>query len=177
MIKKILILLISPLLLSSCSFGDSSEDYEFLNYKYTLNEAGDIHGAIPTSGEVGLYKIAGFTNYINHFDRENSYINFQVVGDSFETTSCNGTFCLKDKKGNYVVGNDVISFNCRHSGGQSGKIIFSDSYVANLLGNIYVFTPYWCRCQFEYDINNDGNPLLLTFEFWKSSYNEVPEWK
>ena len=44
----------------------------------------------------------------------------------------------------------------------------------NKFGKIYVYTPYWCRWQFDYEIEN-GEKQKLTFEFWKKEKNELPD--
>lgn len=168
-------ILLFAFLLSSCSFSRQNKEKFYLNYFYTLNDCGDIHEYSPTYGEV-LKRDPGFTSYTSLFNKNSSYINFQCYGDSFNTYYCETTFCLVDKNNNYVFGNDTFKFRTSFSGGQIGELIFEDEEIANFVGKIYVYTPYWCRWQYEYDVNNDGNKTLLTFEFWKRNFNELPEW-
>lgn len=173
--KSRIFVLIFGILLSSCSFGNENKELTFLNYKYTLKDAGDLHGLEPTSNEM-LNRNTGFTSYTNLFDKERSYINFQCYGSSYDSFYCETTFCLCDKNGNNIIGGEDFKFNTSYNGGQAGTINIENEEKRKILGTIYVYTPYWCRWQYEYDVNGDGNKTLLTFEFWKSSYNDLPDW-
>lgn len=172
--RAFLFLSIIPLL-SSCSFNTQTKQKHYLNYKYSLVRAGDIHGKSPAYGEV-LDRISGYTSYISLFDKTKSYINYQCYGSSFNDFYCDTTFVLYDKKGNKVFGDEDYHFRTSFSGGQNGKIIFENSEDSAKFGKIYVYTPYWCRWQFNYDVKGDGNLVKLTFEFWKTQYNELPDW-
>jgi len=160
------------LIFSSCSTRNANVIKSYLNYKYVLTRAGDLHGLAPTSNEV-LDRNPGYTSYINLFDKSKSYINYQCSGTSYEDFYCEASFYLYDKDGNEII--KIDTFKCQYTGGQSGTIIYTDDDVKDMLGIIYVYTPYWCRWQFEYDVNNSGNKILLTFEFWKNQYNPLPK--
>lgn len=160
------------LLLVSCGAGAANKTKSYLNYKYNLARCGDLHGLPPTSNEV-LDRNKGFTSYINLFDREKSFINYQCKGTSYDDFYCEASFYLYDINDNPII--CVDSFVCQYSGGQSGMIIYEDDNIKKQLGIIYVYTPYWCRWQCEYDIDNSGNEVLLTFEFWKGQFNSLPE--
>lgn len=172
--KNIILLSLIPLL-ASCSINQESYNHRYLNYKYTLVRAGDLHGISPTSKE-NLAQNKGFTSYITLFDKSKSFINFQCIGNNASNFHCETTFVLYDKSGNLLAGGEDIVFNTSYSGVQSGKIKYEDPEIGSKLGTIYVYTPYWCRWQFEYDVDGSGNKTLLTFEFWKSTFNPVPEW-
>ena len=159
--------------LSSCSAKNANIIKSYLSYKYVLNEAGDLHGLHPASNEV-LNRNPGFISYIKLFDKSKSYINYQCKGTSYEDFYCEASFYLYDKDGKSIVKKD--SFVCQYTGGQRGTIIYNDDETAEELGTIYVYTPYWCRFQFEYDVDNSGTKTLLTFEFWKNAYNDLPDW-
>lgn len=174
--KKVLLLPIFVLILSSCSFSNPTTNYAFLNYKFVLNDAGDLHGINPTTNEV-LKRNSGFTSYTKLFDKKTSYINFQCKGTNINDYHCETTFCLRDKEGNIVIGSDDYVFNTGITpNGYDARVIFYNKQDEETFGTMYVYTPYWVRWQFEYDVNGDGNKTLLTFEFWKSTYNDVPEW-
>lgn len=173
-IRNLLLVALLPLL-CSCSLDQESYNHRYLNYKYVLKQAGDLHGIKPTSKEV-LDQNKGFTSYLSLFNKNKSYINFQCVGTNAENFHCETTFVLYDKKGNLLVGDENIVFNTSYNGVQSGKIKYEDPQYKEKIGTIYVYTPYWCRWQFEYDVDGSGNKTLLTFEFWKSTYNPLPEW-
>lgn len=160
------------IVLSSCSARNSNTIKSYLNYKYTLVRVGDLHGLAPTSNEV-LNRNPGFTSYINLFDKSKSYINYQCKGTSYDDFYCEASFYLYDKDGNEIIKKD--SFTCQYTGGQSGTIIYNDGETKEELGIIYVYTPYWCRWQLEYDVDNSGDKILLTFEFWKNKYNSLPD--
>lgn len=162
-------------LLSSCSFSLQTKERFYLNYKYNLVRAGDLHGKSPAYGEV-LDRISGFTSYISLFDTKKSYINYQCYGNNFNDFYCDTTFVLYDKNGNKVFGDEDYHFKTRYDGGQSGKIKFVNSEDSKKFGKIYVYTPYWCRWQFNYDVKGDGNLVKLTFEFWKGQFNKLPDW-
>ena len=172
--RKLLFFLIIPLSLCSCSISTNDKYLAYLNYKYTLVRAGDLHGLNPTSNEV-LNRNPGFTSYMKYFDKQSSYINFQCVGTSLYDFKCETQFCLKDSSGKEIINLVNPVFYTTYSGGQSGTVNILDNSVKDLVGTIYVYTPYWCRWQCEYDVNDDGNPILITFEFWKSSYNPLPD--
>lgn len=172
---KQFVFLLFPFLLCSCSFGNESVDRSYLNYKYVLKDAGDIHEYAPNYGEV-LNRDPGFTSYTSLFDKNKSYINFQCYGNNVNNFYCETTFSLVDKNGNIVFGGDDFKFKTRFSGGQSGTLVIEDPNIALTIGTIYVYTPYWCRYQLEYDVDGSGIKKLLTFEFWKNKYNPLPEW-
>lgn len=156
----------------SCNSGSSNIEKAYLNYKYVLSRAGDIHGLSPTSNEV-LDRNPGFTSYINLFDKDESFINFQCKGTSYKDFCCEASFRLVGINSTIVI--EKESFVCSYSGGQGGIIVYDDIETKELLGPIYVYTPYWCRWQFEYDVDGSGEKTLLTFEFWKNTYNPLPD--
>ena len=160
------------LLLSSCSANDANIVRSYLNYKYVLVRAGDLHGLAPTSNEV-LDRNPGFTSYINLFDKSKSFINYQCKGTSYDDFYCEASFYLYDKDGNAIIKKD--SFVCQYTGEQGGRIIYDNDETKKELGTIFVYTAYWCRWQFEYDVDNSGNKTLLTFEVWKNNYNPLPD--
>ncbi len=162
-----------PLILCavSCNVRSNNIKRSYLNYVYKLKRGGDLHGLSPTSEEV-LDRNLGFTSYISLFSME-SYISFQCKGTSYENFYCEASFLLLDKDSNVLVEKD--SFRCSYTGGQSGTVIYEDEDTSQLLGTIYVYTPYWCRWQFEYDVDGSGEKTLLTFEFWKHSFNPLPD--
>lgn len=171
-------LLLLPLLvcgLSSCSIKKEDKVKLFLNYDYRLVRAGDLHGISPISNDV-ISRNPGFTSYISLFDINKSHINFQCTGNNFDEFHCDTTFALYDKSGSCIVGSDDVTFRTNYVGNQHGTIVYEDEAVGTELGTIYVSTPYWCRWQFEYDVDGSGNKILLTFEFWKKTYNSLPEW-
>lgn len=174
--NKNLFLSVLPLLLASCSFGEQSINNAYLNYKYVLKSAGDIHD-VPLRTKEVLSSTPGFTNYTSLFDKEKSYINFQCVGTNFDDFKCETTFVLYDKNGNTVFGGENFVFNSRYTSKNRGELVYEDENIKNQIGTIYVNTAYWCRWQFEYDVDGSGNKTLLTFEFWKTSYNTLPEWE
>lgn len=174
--KKIFALPLLTLLLSSCSFTNATKDYAYLNHKYVLNDAGDLHGLNPESGTV-MRNNKGFTSYTNLFDKKNSYIDFQCKGTNKNDFHCETTFYLLDKKGSVVYGSEDYIFNTRLAKGYNNTtVVYENENDQEKFGSMYVYIPYWVRWQFEYDVNGDGNKVLLTFEFWKSTFNEVPEW-
>lgn len=158
--------------LTSCSARGANVIKSYLNYRYVLVRAGDLHDLPPTSDEV-LDRNPGFTSYINLFSKDESFINFQCKGDSFDNFYCEATFKLVDT--NNVVLVENTSFKCSYTGGQNGMVIYEDEITKDQLGIIYVYTPYWCRWQYEYDVDGSGKKTLLTFEFWKSQYNSLPD--
>ena len=158
-------------LLSSCGVGEMNRTWSYLNFNYRLVRLGDIGTASPFSEEV-LDRVPGYVSYTSLFSTKESYINFQCKGTSYEDFYCEASFRLVDKNDCVIIQEN--SFRCKYTGGQTGYIIYDDEEVENKLGNIYVYTPYWCRWQFEYDVNNDGNKQMLTFEFWKMEFNELP---
>lgn len=174
MFKKLFILFSLSLVLTSCSFSGQSVYKQFLNYRYVLNNAGDLHGLPATSNEV-LGRNPGFTSYINLFDKENSYIDFQCYGNSFDSFYCETTFCLKDKNGNYVMGNENYKFRTSFDS-RKQILLFEDKNIESQFGVVYANAVYSCRWQCEYDVKGDGNKVLLTFEFWKKALNPIPEW-
>ena len=158
--------------LSSCGSGSANITRAYLSWRYVLFRAGDLHGLPPTSDEV-LDRNPGYTSYIDLFNKDKSYISFQCFGTSYEDFYCECSFKLVDVNDVTIIENN--NFKCEYSGGQLGKIIYNDDDAKKALGTIYVYTPYWCRWQFEYDINNNGDKTLLTFEFWKNVPNPLPE--
>ena len=160
------------IVLSSCGAKSANITKSYLNYKYTLVRCGDLHGLSPTSNEV-LDRNEGFTSYIDLFDKSKSYINFQCKGTSFEDFYCEASFYLFDYNGGKIK--SIDSFICQYSGEQGGMVIYNDEETKTQLGIIYVYTPYWCRWQFEYDVDDSGNKTLLTFEFWKGQFNNLPD--
>lgn len=171
-------LLLLPLLvcgLSSCSIKKEDKVKLFLNYDYRLIRAGDLHGISPLSKDV-LTQNKGFTSYISLFDTKRSHINFQCDGSSFDEVHCDTTFALYDKNGNCIFGSDDETFRTSYVGNQMGKVKFEDKETGNKFGTIYVSTPYWCRWQFEYDVDGSGEKTLLTFEFVKKTFNPLPDW-
>lgn len=172
MIKKLLLLLFSCLSLSSCSIKSENKSKSFTNYYYELVRAGDLHGLPPTEKEL-LNANPGFTNYVNLFDLKGSFINFQCVGNDFDSFHCETTLCLKDKKGVTILGDSSVVFNTYID---KNEIKCEDTAVQEKIGKIYYYPAYWCRLQCEYDVNDDGNKVLITFEFWKKAFNEVPLW-
>lgn len=174
--NKIFKLVLLSFLLSSCSFSRQSTLKSFLNYRYVLKDAGDIHGLDPSKGTV-LNGTKGFTSYTKLFNKQNSYINFQCKGNNQNDFHCETTMCVTDLGGNMVFGDENYVFNTSVPYGESVEIIYDNKEDENKIGRIYVYTPYWVRWQFEYDVNNDGNKVLLTFEFWKQTYNDLPEWR
>lgn len=177
--KKILLIPIMCFLLTSCNAGVENLDISYLNYKYVLNCSANLHGLDPRTNEVLERNISKENRdrdiYTKYFDKEKSFINFQCVGSTFEDFKCETSFYLTKKNGDIVVSLDL--FYTKYSGGESGVIIFKDAELGNQIGTIYVYTPYWCRCQFNIDANDDGNKELLTFEFWKNTYNPLPDIK
>ena len=171
-INNFQLLLFVPLL-CSCT-PKKYNDTQFLNYKYVLSYVGDIHGADPRRYE-SLGRVPGITSYSKKFDQKNSFINFQCRGDSFENYHCETTFSLKDIEGNVVI-ECLTPFNSTYKGGEEGNIIFDEPTVKEKIDTIYVYTPYWVRIQLNYDINKDGNNVLLTFEFWKKTFNDIDIW-
>lgn len=163
------------LCLSSCSLGKADKATFFLNYKYTLVRAGDLHGIKPSAMEV-ISQNPGFTSYISLFSKTKSYINFQCKGTSVDDFYCETTFVLYDSGGNLIAGGEDLVFRTRYAGEQRGTIKYYDQEVENKLGTIYVYTPYWCRWQCEYDVDGSGQKTLITFEFWKNTYNPLPDW-
>lgn len=171
--QKFLMAFIPLFLFSGCGTKNANTIKSFLNYKYVLLRAGDLHGLSPTASVVLDEKNnKGFTNYINLFDKEKSYINFQCKGTSYDDFYCEASFFLFDAKGNELMKNEC--FICEYSGGQTGTIIFEENETKEQLGTIYVYTPYWCRWQFEYSVDDSDEKTLITFEFWKSKYNDLP---
>ncbi len=170
-IKKML-LVICPILISGCSVSNNNKTINYLNRSYHLNSAGDLHGLDPTSNEV-LSGNEGFTSYINLFNKNNSYFDFQCKGTSYDDFYCDMIFHVEDKYGNVLV--DVKDAKCYYTGSQSGKVVVYDKSIADTVGTIYVYTPYWCRWQWEYDVDNSGNKTLLTFEFWKGVLHSLPD--
>lgn len=173
--KKIFVFFALVPLLSSCSFSLQTKQRFYLNYKYNLTRAGDIHGKSVSEGEV-LNRVSGFTDYTSLFDRTKSYINFQCFGSSIDDFYCDTTFVLYDKNGNKVFGDENNHFRTSYDGKQLGNVIFENSEDSKKIGAIYVYTPYWCRWQFNYDVNKDNKPIKLTFEFWKGEFNDLPDW-
>lgn len=170
--KYFLLFLLFPILITSCSTRNANVTKSFLNAEYHLWRAGDLHGLNPTSNEV-LDRNPGFTNYIQLFDRKESFVNFQCKGTSYEDFYCDASFRLVDKNHNVLVNKD--SFICEYVGGQYGMVTIKNDETKEYLGKIYVYTPYWCRWQYEYDVDGKGNVILLTFEFWIEKYNQLPD--
>ena len=171
-LRKSFILFVLIPFVVSCSTRNANITKAYLNCKYTLWRAGDLHGLSPTSNEV-LDRNPGYTSYVNLFNKGECYINFQCKGTNYEDFYCEASFKLIDKDNNVLV--EKESFVCRYTGSQTGKIIFEDEETEEYLGTIYVYTPYWCRWQYEYDVDNSGNKTLLTFEFWKGKSNPLPD--
>lgn len=165
------LLVFSCLLLSSCSIKSEDQRKTFTNYYYELVRAGDIHGLPPEEKEL-LDKNPGYTNYANLFDLKNSYINFQCVGNDFDSFHCETTLCIKDKKGDLILGSPNIVFNTHI---ENNEIKCDNEKDQDKIGKIYYYPAYWCRLQCEYTISDDEK-VLITFEFWKKSFNEVPIW-
>lgn len=160
-------------LLTGCSFSVQSKENKFLNYKYVLTRAGDIHESSVTSG-VTLNKISGFDSYISLFDTKKSYINCQCVGNNFDEFKTETSIVLYDKKGNKVFGDENHIFYTKL--GKNSKFDFFDEEEHNKIGDIYFNIIYWTRWQFDYDVKGDGNKITITFEFMKNSFNDLPEW-
>lgn len=161
--------------LTSCSIKSEDKSKLFLNYDYKLVRVGDIHGGDPATKEV-LTQHPNFTSYISLFNKSKSHINFQCKGSNYNDFHCDTTFALYDKDGNCIAGGDDAVFRTSYVGQQHGTILYEDDEIKQKLGTIYVYTPYWCRWQMEYDVDKSGNKVLLTFEFWKTTYNPLPEW-
>ena len=172
--RKLLCCLFIPLLLSSCSLESNNINVSYLNYRYQLVRAGDIHGLDPFSKEL-LDKNPGYTSYIELFNKKTGYINFQCVGSSLDDLRCETQFYLEDINGNVLVNATDPVFYTSFKGTQTGKIVYTDKDIENKIGDIYVYTPYWCRWQCEYDVDGSGNKITLTFEFWKKEYNPLPD--
>lgn len=166
------LILFFPLLMCSCSMSSEDKNISFLNYYYRLNSCGTIGNNRPMWGEV-LNRLEGYVDYTKLFDAASSYINFKCVGTSFDDFKCETTFYLKDKKGNVLI--DLTTpFYTTYYGNQRGTIIFENKEIGEKLGTMYVYTPYWVRWQFDYEIEN-GEKQKLTFEFWKKEKNELPD--
>ena len=172
--KKIHFLALLPLILCGCSVNSESVFNYYLNHKFILSRAGDIKGQDITY-PYNMDRLPGYVSYINYFDAKNSYIDFRCKGNNFDNFRCETTFVLKTKEDAYIKDIEV-PFNTRFTGGELGTIEIFDEKIKQELGTIYVYTPYFCRWQFEIDIDNDGNKELLTFEFMKAQFNDVPEW-
>ena len=172
MIKKVFLILIGSLTLSSCSVSYQNERRDFLSYRYALRKAGDLHGKPFNEYEL-LDKNPGFTDYTKLFDTTNSYMNFQCVGDDYDSFHCETTLCLKDKNGRIILGSESETFNTHL---EKSFVVCDDEKYNLLYGTMYYTASYWVRLQCEYDVNGDGNKTLLTFEFWKKSFNEAPVW-
>lgn len=170
--RKLFLFLLLPFCIVSCSTRNANITKSYLNCEYHLWRAGDLHGLDPTSNEV-LDRNPGFISYVNLFDKRSSYINFQCKGTSYDDFYCDASFKLVDKNLNTLV--EVDSFVCEYVGGQYGTIVIKDTDTKEYLGKIYVYTPYWCRWQYEYDVDGEGNKILLTFEFWKERNNQLPD--
>lgn len=167
------IFLLFFIFISGCSTNSANVTKAYLNRQYNLIRAGDLHGLSPNSSEVLDEKHnKGFTSYIHLFDKSKSFVNFQCKGTSYDNFYCDGTLVLYDLKGNLIM--EAEEFRCSYSDGQWGSIIYENQEMYSKLGIIYVYTPYWCRCQFYYDISGDGNLTLLTFEFWVAKGNDLP---
>ena len=163
--------LLPILALSSCSVNTNNTDYSYLNCYYALDRIGDIHGAnIFAKESLNFYD--EFDDYAYLFNKKSSYVNFQCKGTSYDDFYCEGTFYLEDMKGNVLI--DVPSFRCRADVGfYVGTIYFESSEDKNLIGTIYVYTPYWCRIQLPYVVDNQE--ITMTFQFWKRWNNELPD--
>ena len=168
-----LLFIIFLTLLTSCSVGTNDIQTSFLNYKYILSCAGDLNGVNPTSGEV-LNRNKGFKDYTSRFNKNSCYINFQCLGTSYDDFRCETTFFVQDKKNTILIDRSENPFLTSFSGGQRGIILFNNEYDSESIGTIFVYTPYWCRWQCLYDLEGDGELILLTFEFWKKEYNPLP---
>ena len=159
--------------LTSCSMSSKSADYAYLNNQYSLVRCGDIHGADIYGNEV-LDRYEGYDDYKNLFDIKNSSLNFQCKGTSYDDFWCEGSIKLVDKNGVVLI--EDRSFSCWTDAAlYYGKIYYENEDDKNVIGNIYVFAPYWCRLQLDYDVSGDGDIKTITFEYWKGAFNELPE--
>ena len=173
--KKIncLLLLLLCLSFSSCSMRSESYDYAYLNNRYNLWAVADIHGKDPFYGR-DLYAVKDVDLHNELFDLENSYLNFQCKGESYSDFHCEGELHLYNSSNQEVL--IVNSFNCSANVSlYTGMIVFYDEVAKEKIGDIYISTPYWCRIQLYYDIQGTGEKTLLTFEFFKGKFNDLPE--
>ena len=140
--NKYLLFLLPSLLLSSCTISSNNTQITYLNCHYVLKSAGDLHGLNVWSNEV-LDRNPGFTNYTNLFDISNSFIDFQLLGDSFESLHCDSIFQLKSKPSSFVEEINIHEeFQSRYGGKQSDNIIFLSDEAKLKLGSIHVYTPH-----------------------------------
>lgn len=173
--KKLSLIFMLPLLLCGCSVKSESIYNQYLNYKFVLRRAGDIKGQ-DVNYPYNMDRLPGYVSYIDRFDTSNSYIDFQCKGNNFDNFRCETTFVLKTKTNGYIR-NITVPFNTRFIGYELGTIEIFDDKIKQELGTIYVYTPYFCRWQCDFDVDGDGNKELITFEFVKEKFNDVPEWE
>ena len=151
---------------------NKSNDYSYLNNHYYLVRCGDIHGADVTSYEV-LDRYSPYDNYLNLFDKNASFMNYQCKGTSYDDFWCEGSLKIVDVKGAILLQSN--SFECwTNAALYHGVIRYKNNEDKEQIGNIYVFAPYWCRIQLNYDVSGSGDIKLITFEFWKGEFNELP---
>lgn len=166
-------ILLIPLVLTSCSMDNKSSDYGYLNNHYNLVRCGDIHGANIYDITI-LDQYEAYDDYKGLFDINNSFLNFQCRGTSYDDFWCEGSIKLVDNKGVVLIDNK--SFSCWTDATlYYGKIYYEDEQDKNVIGNIYVFAPYWCRIQLDYDVSGEGDIKTITFEYWIGSFNDLPD--
>lgn len=157
-------------LLISCTAKNATQTIGYLNYLYRLHAVGDIHD-VPVNEGIRIDWIEGCDDYSSYFDLDNSYLDFQCVGSSYQDFHCVGSIYIVDKDNRVVF--EEIGFLCEYNGGQSGEIEFNNIETKRKIKHIY-YSIYRTRFQCEYDVNNDGNLVLLTFEFFPASFNNLP---
>lgn len=175
--KRFLFLMFVSLLpLSSCSVKSETKVSSYLNYCFKLTKVGDIHNAdiyYPYPQD----RVKGYKDYKYLFNLNDSFMNFQCKGDTFDNFHCETSFSLKTTSGVDLFSELPPTFDTELNSAGDSKLIFKDPEIGIKVGTVFVSTIYYCRYQKEYDVNGDGNMVLLTFEFWKTTFNDVPEIK
>lgn len=158
---------------TGCTLSSKSTDYGYLTNEYNLQYVGDIHGRDMEEEEV-LNRYKGYTDYLYLFDKSKCYMNFQCKGSSYGDFWCEGSIVIVQANGDILFENK--SFSCwAEIGLYYGVLKYNSESVKEQIVNIYIYAPYWCRLQLYYDIEGNGEKVLLTFEFWKGKYNELPD--
>ena len=185
--KNLLLPLLLCLLVSGCGTGNSSSVQDdskessvssevsskrverdsryFINYKYKLSCVANIHDHHITEGE-RLDRLSNINVYTDMFD-SSSYFDFSCTGDTLDQY-CKTTFFVTS----FTIGGLKCNFyTSLKENNQLTTLNYVEEDVKEELGEIYVYTPYWVRLQIPTDCDQDGIPEIITFEFWKETFN------
>lgn len=154
-------------LLTGCTVKNEGFYFSYYNYYCKLTSVGDIQGRSPQTGEI-LHSVPGYIDYTKLFKKDESFFNCQVTGTNLDNLHCESMFSFESVDG-------LISIHETFESRLDGKnIIILNNKSKETIGNIYVGT-YACRWEFLYDINGDQTKEKLVAEFYKTKFNDLPD--